>query len=98
MAAEQNPSEITTAAIAKRMKLTQGAIFRHFPSKDSIWQAVMEWLFFFVVSPADNKRKAAAGPSPVTGSASMQSSRKASLRVRLFRRLIQQPLFPCSSG
>jgi len=44
MAAEQNPSEITTAAIAKRMKLTQGAIFRHFPSKDSIWQAVMEWL------------------------------------------------------
>lgn len=44
LAAEQNPSEITTAAIAKRMGLTQGALFRHFPSKDALWQAVMEWV------------------------------------------------------
>lgn len=44
LAAEQNPSEITTAAIAKRMNLTQGALFRHFPSKEAIWQAVMEWV------------------------------------------------------
>ena len=42
LAAEQNPSEITTAAIATRMGLTQGALFRHFPTKDAIWQAVME--------------------------------------------------------
>lgn len=34
LAAEENPSEITTAAIAARMKVTQGALFRHFPSKD----------------------------------------------------------------
>ena len=44
LAAEQNPSEITTAAIAKRMGLTQGALFRHFPNKDAILQAVMEWV------------------------------------------------------
>ncbi|MBN9459852.1 MAG: TetR family transcriptional regulator [Burkholderiales bacterium] len=44
LAAEQNPSEITTAAIATRMGLTQGALFRHFPTKDAIWQAVMEWV------------------------------------------------------
>ena len=44
LAATQNPSEITTAAIAKHMKLTQGALFRHFPSKEAIWQAVMEWV------------------------------------------------------
>lgn len=43
LAAEQNPSEITTAAIAKRMGLTQGALFRHFPNKDTIWEAVMVW-------------------------------------------------------
>lgn len=43
LAATQNPSEITTAAIAKHMNLTQGALFRHFPSKDAIWQAVMDW-------------------------------------------------------
>ncbi len=40
---EKNPSEITTAAIAKRMGVTQGALFRHFPNKDAILQAVMEW-------------------------------------------------------
>ncbi len=44
LAAEQNPSEITTAAIAQRMGLTQGALFRHFPNKDALLQAVMEWV------------------------------------------------------
>lgn len=44
LAAEQNPSDITTAAIAKCMGLTQGALFRHFPNKDAILQAVMEWV------------------------------------------------------
>lgn len=44
LAARHNPSEITTAAIAQYMHLTQGALFRHFPSKDAIWQAVMEWV------------------------------------------------------
>lgn len=44
LAGSQNPNEITTAAIAKHMNLTQGALFRHFPSKDAIWQAVMEWV------------------------------------------------------
>jgi AcrR family transcriptional regulator len=43
LAAEQNPSNITTASIAKRMGLTQGALFRHFPNKDAILQAVIEW-------------------------------------------------------
>ncbi len=44
LAAEQNPSDITTTAIAQRMGLTQGALFRHFPSKDAILQAVMSWV------------------------------------------------------
>ena len=33
LAAEQNPSDITTTAIAQRMGLTQGALFRHFPTR-----------------------------------------------------------------
>lgn len=44
LAAGQNPSDITTMAIAKHMGLTQGALFRHFPSKDAILQAVMTWV------------------------------------------------------
>ncbi len=62
LAAEQNPSEITTAAIAKRMKLTQGAIFRHFPSKDSIWQAVMEWLAGQLMARTEKAAQAASSP------------------------------------
>ena len=44
LARSKNPGDITTAAIAKQMNLTQGALFRHFPSKEAIWQAVMEWV------------------------------------------------------
>lgn len=44
LSASQNPGDITTAAIARHMNLTQGALFRHFPTKDAIWQAVMEWV------------------------------------------------------
>lgn len=44
LSAEQNPNDITTAAIAERMGVTQGALFRHFPNKDAILQAVVRWV------------------------------------------------------
>jgi TetR/AcrR family transcriptional regulator len=44
LAASTNPGEITTTAIATRMGLTQGALFRHFPSKDAIIEAVIGWV------------------------------------------------------
>ncbi len=44
LAGLHNPSEITTYAIAKQMNLSQGALFRHFATKEAIWQAVMEWV------------------------------------------------------
>lgn len=62
LAAEQNPSQITTAAIAKRMNLTQGALFRHFPSKDAIWQAVMEWVADRLLARIDKATQAATSP------------------------------------
>lgn len=62
LAAEQNPGDITTAAIASRMGLTQGALFRHFPSKDSILQAVMEWLAEHLLGRLDAATKDAATP------------------------------------
>jgi len=61
LAAEQNPGDITTAAIAKRMNLTQGALFRHFPSKDAIWQAVMEWVAERLLTRIDKAILQAAG-------------------------------------
>lgn len=62
LAGEQNPSSITTAAIAKRMGLTQGALFRHFPNKDAILQAVMEWAAERLLSRVDKAVKAAPSP------------------------------------
>lgn len=62
LTAEQNPGDITTAAIAQRMNLTQGALFRHFPSKDAIWQAVMEWVAERLLQKVDRAMKAADSP------------------------------------
>lgn len=62
LAAEQNPSEITTAAIAKRMNLTQGALFRHFPSKEAIWQAVMAWVAERLLARMEKSAQSAATP------------------------------------
>ena len=42
LASGMNSADITTAAISERMGLTQGALFRHFPTKDAVLQAVME--------------------------------------------------------
>lgn len=44
LCAEQNPATLTTATIAKQVNLTQGALFKHFPNKDSLWEAVARWL------------------------------------------------------
>ncbi len=41
LSAQDDPANITTGSIAKHMRVTQGALFRHFPSKDAIWEAVI---------------------------------------------------------
>jgi len=62
LAAEQNPSDITTAAIAQRMGLTQGALFRHFSTKDAILQAVMAWVTQRLLARVDKAAEGAASP------------------------------------
>jgi len=62
LAGEQNPTDITTAAIAKRMGLTQGALFRHFPNKNAILQAVMEWVAERLLGRIDKAIQGASSP------------------------------------
>jgi len=62
LAGTQNPSDITTTAIAKHMNLTQGALFRHFPTKDAIWQAVMEWVAERLLARIDHAAEGVASP------------------------------------
>ena len=62
LSAEQNPTDITTATIASHMKVTQGALFRHFPNKEAIWQAVMEWVAERLLARVDKAASSAATP------------------------------------
>ena len=62
LAAEQNPSDITTTAIAQRMGLTQGALFRHFPTKDAILQAVMAWVTERLLARVDKAAEGTTSP------------------------------------
>lgn len=62
LAGKQNPSDITTAAIAQQMGLTQGALFRHFPNKDAILLAVMEWVAERLLGRVDKAIEAAPSP------------------------------------
>ncbi len=39
-----DPATITTENIAGHMRVTQGALFRHFPNKEAIWEAVVAWV------------------------------------------------------
>ena len=44
LAREHGPEGITTQAIAARIGVTHGALFRHFPDKAAMWIAVFDWV------------------------------------------------------
>lgn len=62
LAGAQDPGKITTAAIARQMDLTQGALFRHFPSKRAIWKAVMEWVAESLLTRIDHSVQGIESP------------------------------------
>jgi TetR/AcrR family transcriptional regulator len=62
LAGEQNPTDVTTAAIAERMGLTQPALFRHFASKDAIWAGVMAWVSERLLANLDRASASSASP------------------------------------
>lgn len=62
LAAGQNPNDITTTAIAEHMGLTQGAIFRHFSTKDKILQAVMTWVTERLLARVDKAAEGLTSP------------------------------------
>ena len=62
LAASGNPGDITTTAIARHMGVTQGALFKHFPNKEAILEAVMQWVASKLLTRID--RAIAAAPTP----------------------------------
>lgn len=63
LAGEQGVDGVTTQDMAKAVGITQGAIFRHFPTKDLIWLGVVHWVRGRLMSVLD--MAAAQGSDPL---------------------------------
>ncbi|MDH5772068.1 MAG: TetR/AcrR family transcriptional regulator [Rhodospirillaceae bacterium] len=61
LSAEMGPEGLTTEALAAKVGVSHGAIFRHFATKDAIWSAVFESIS---TKMEDAWRKVAPTPSP----------------------------------
>ena len=62
LSAERIPGQITTQDIANAIGFTQGALFRHFPSKEAIWLAAIEWLEGRLLGLLESAAKSAKDP------------------------------------
>jgi AcrR family transcriptional regulator len=62
LAGKQNPSDVTTGAIAQTMGVTQPSLFRHFATKDAIWAGVMEWVAERLLANVDRCTGSTASP------------------------------------
>lgn len=69
LARDTSPALITTTDIASAVGLTQGAVFKHFTSKDAIWVAALQW----VRGELSHRLRSAAAqaPTPLGGLAAM---------------------------
>ena len=65
LAATQSPAHITTGDIAGELGFTQGAVFRHFPSKDAIWLAVLAWVDAELIAALERAEQ--EGRTPLDG-------------------------------
>jgi len=62
LAAQHSPGQITTQEIANLIGVTQGALFRHFPNKESIWLAAIEWVENELLTTLEAAARQAASP------------------------------------
>lgn len=59
---ESSPALVTTSDIAAAIGVTQGAVFKHFPTKDAIWLAAMNWVREALLDRLEAAAGAAATP------------------------------------
>ena len=62
IAFEVGPERVTTGMIAKRLGLTQPAIYKHFPSKNDIWRSIAYDLSAQVTANIDNAKERGGDP------------------------------------
>lgn len=56
------PDRVTTGAVATMIGVTQAALFRHFPTKDTLWRAVAEHVADQLTSGWDDALARSEGP------------------------------------
>jgi TetR/AcrR family transcriptional regulator len=69
LARDTSPALITTTDIASAVGLTQGAVFKHFPTKDAIWVAALQWVRGELMQSL--RAAAAEAPTPLDGLSAM---------------------------
>jgi TetR/AcrR family transcriptional regulator len=66
---ESSPALITTSDIASAIGVTQGAVFKHFRTKDAIWVAAARWVREALLQSV--KAAAAGAPTPLDALSAM---------------------------
>lgn len=64
LAGRQSPAAITTGDIAREVGVTQGALFKHFATREAIWLAVMEWVTQQLLARLEAAAQAPASDTP----------------------------------
>lgn len=59
---DRSPALITTSDIASAVGVTQGAVFKHFPTKEAIWLAAMGWVREHLLAALTQAAQAASTP------------------------------------
>ena len=62
LARQSSPAPITTADIATAIGITQGAVFKHFATKDAIWLGAMRWVREILPQTLQDAADQAASP------------------------------------
>lgn len=62
LAQNSSPASITTTDLARALGLSQGALFKHFATKEAIWLAAMTWVAEHLLGALNNAAHQAATP------------------------------------
>lgn len=63
LAQKTSPGSITTSDIAQAIGVTQGAVFKHFATKNAIWLATMQWVREQLLQKLQEEARSAVSPT-----------------------------------
>ena len=86
LARDTSPLSITTSDIARAVGVSQGAVFKHFATKEAIWVAAMQWVRAHLLAQLQASAVGAATGVLALGIAGWRTTRWASARAWAWRR------------